>query len=87
LEIDKTINIVKLSLSQTKNLSRKKLQTKFNFVNIANMAKIMIGIKVSEELKKLLQEQASEENRTMSNFIKHCVLTYLKEKKDIDFKE
>ena len=47
----------------------------------------MIGIKVSETFKKLLQEHASEENRTVSNFIKHCILTYLKEKKDIDFKE
>jgi hypothetical protein len=35
----------------------------------------------------IAQGQASEENRTLSNFIKHCVLTYLKEKKGIDFKE
>lgn len=47
----------------------------------------MIGIKVTETLKKLLQEQADEENRSLSNFIKHCVLTYLKEKKGIDVKD
>ena len=51
------------------------------------MAKIMIGIKVSEKFKDLIQEQAADENRTMSNFIKHCLLTYLKEKKGIHHKE
>lgn len=51
------------------------------------MSKIMIGIKVSKTFKALLQEQASEENRTLSNFIKHCVLTYLKEKKKIEYRE
>jgi predicted transcriptional regulator len=51
------------------------------------MAKIMIGIKVSPELKKLLQETARDENRSLSNFIKHCILTYLKEKKGIKYKE
>jgi hypothetical protein len=35
----------------------------------------------------LLQKQAIEENRTLSNFIKHCILTYLKEHKNINFKE
>ncbi len=47
----------------------------------------MIGIKVSQTFKELLQAQAKDENRSLSNFIKHCVLTYLKEKKKIDFKE
>jgi uncharacterized protein (DUF1778 family) len=51
------------------------------------MAKIMIGIKVSEKLKKLLQKQAAEENRTLSNFVKHCIFTYLKEHKKINFNE
>ena len=51
------------------------------------MAKIMIGIKVAEEFRQILQEAARDENRSLSNFIKHCLITYLKEKKDIDYKE
>jgi hypothetical protein len=31
-KVDKSINLVKLSLSSKEDLSRKKLQTKFNFV-------------------------------------------------------
>jgi predicted transcriptional regulator len=49
--------------------------------------KTVIGIKVSPELKNILQEAAKDENRSLSNFIKHCLLTYLKEKKSIEYKE
>jgi len=45
------------------------------------------GIKVAPEFKQILQETARDENRSLSNFIKHCLLTYLKEKKGIDYKE
>ena len=41
----------------------------------------MIGIKVSEGFKKLIQEAARNENRSLSNFVKHALLTYLAEKK------
>jgi len=51
------------------------------------MAKELIGLRVSKELKKVIQEAALNENRNLSNFIKHCILTYLKEKKGIDHKE
>jgi hypothetical protein len=34
-----------------------------------------------------LQEAAKDENRSLSNFIKHALLTYLKEQKGIDYKE
>jgi uncharacterized protein (DUF1778 family) len=51
------------------------------------MPKIMIGIKVDPEFKTILQEAAKDENRSLSNFVKHCLLTYLKEKKGIDYKE
>ena len=51
------------------------------------MAKELIGIRVSKELKKIIQDAAQDENRSLSNFIKHCILTYLKEKKGIDHKE
>ena len=51
------------------------------------MAKILIGIRVDPEFKKILKEAAKDENRSLSNFIKHCLLTYLKGKKGIDYKE
>ena len=51
------------------------------------MAKELIGLRVSNKLKKLIQNAARDENRSISNFIKHCILTYLKEKKGIDHKE
>lgn len=51
------------------------------------MAKIMIGIKVDPEVKEILKEAGRDENRSFSNFIKHCLLTYLKEKKGIDYRE
>ena len=47
----------------------------------------MIGIKVDPELKEILKKAGRDENRSLSNFIKHCLLTYLKEKKGIDYKE
>ena len=43
----------------------------------------MIGIKVNPETKKILQEQADKEHRSLANFVKHCVFSYLKEKKNI----
>jgi uncharacterized protein (DUF1778 family) len=51
------------------------------------MAKILIEIKVEPDLKEILKEAGRDENRSLSNFIKHCHLTYLKEKKGIDYKE
>jgi hypothetical protein len=47
----------------------------------------MIGLKVSEKFKKIIQDAALDENRTISNFIKHCIITYLEEKKNIQYKE
>ena len=40
-----------------------------------------------EDTKKIIQEAAKDENRSLSNFIKHCMITYLKEKKGIEHKE
>jgi uncharacterized protein (DUF1778 family) len=51
------------------------------------MTKIMVGIKVSKKFKQIIQDAAKDENRSLSNFIKNCILTYLKEKKGIDHKE
>ncbi len=47
----------------------------------------MIGIKVAPEFKKIIQKAAIDENRSLSNFIKHCIITYLKEKNGVDYKE
>ena len=49
--------------------------------------KTLIGIKVEAELKELLQELADKENRNLSNFIVHAILTYLEKEKGIDFKK
>lgn len=40
----------------------------------------MIGIKVTEKFKALLEAQAKAENRTLSNFVKNALITYLEEK-------
>jgi len=39
----------------------------------------MIGIKVSEKFKALLEEQAKTENRSLSNFVKNALVQYLEE--------
>lgn len=39
--------------------------------------KSMIGIKVDEEMRTRMEAQAEEEHRTLSEFIRHCVLNYL----------
>jgi|GEM_PF-6793273 len=40
----------------------------------------MIGIRVSEKFKTLLEEEAKAENRTLSNFIKNALIQYLEER-------
>jgi len=40
----------------------------------------MIGIKVSEKFKCLLEEQAKTENRSLSNFVKNALVQYLEGK-------
>lgn len=51
------------------------------------MPRKMIGIKVTPEFKKLLEKEAAKEHRSLANFIKYSLLTFLKEHKNIDFKE
>ena len=60
--------------------------TQLNFV-IDSFMKSVIGIKVDSRLREILQEQANEEHRALSNFILNAVLAYLKEKKGIEWKE
>ena len=40
----------------------------------------MIGIKVSEKFKALLEKEAKAENRNLSNFIKNALVQYLEGK-------
>jgi uncharacterized protein (DUF1778 family) len=47
----------------------------------------MIGIKVTPKFKKLLEREAAKEHRSLANFVKHALLTFLREHKEIDFKE
>ena len=47
----------------------------------------MIGIRLEPELKELLQKVAKEERRSLSNFMVHAALTYLKEHKSINWRE
>lgn len=47
----------------------------------------MIGIRLEPELKYLLERVAKDERRSLSNFMVHAALTYLKEHKDIDWRE
>jgi len=49
--------------------------------------KIMIGIKVDPEFKEFLQKMAAEENRSLSNFIKHAIKTYIKDHKGITWQK
>ena len=48
---------------------------------------MLIGIKVDPEFKEFLQKLASEDNRSLSNFIKHAIKTYIKEHKDVTWKQ
>ncbi len=47
----------------------------------------MISFKVEKELKKLVQEAAEKESRTLSSFITNCVVQYLKNHHGIDWYE
>ena len=47
---------------------------------------VMIGVRLEPELKELFQKAAKEERRSLSNFMVHCALAYLKEHKGIEWK-
>ncbi len=47
----------------------------------------MLGIRIEPKLKKILQELADKENRSLSNFVIHAILTYIKEHKGVDWKK
>jgi len=45
---------------------------------------IMIGFRVTEELKRVLTKLADEENRTLSSFLLNAVLYYIRKEKGIN---
>ncbi len=45
----------------------------------------MIGFRIDQELKDLLEKLAQKENRTLSNFIINAILTYIKNHHKIDW--
>ena len=48
---------------------------------------VVIGFRVPKELKKLLEELADKENRTLTSYIVNAVVTYTKERHSIDWYE
>ena len=49
--------------------------------------KIMLGIRIHPELKKLLQDLADKDERSLSNYVNKIILSYLKEHESIDWKK
>ena len=41
------------------------------------MRQFMVGFRVTEDEKRMLDEMAKKEHRSVSNFIRHCVITCL----------
>jgi hypothetical protein len=49
--------------------------------------KVMMGIRIHSELKKLLQDLADKDGRSLSNYVNKIILSYLKEHESIDWKK
>ena len=49
--------------------------------------KVMLGIRIHQELKKLLQDLADKDGRSLSNYVNKIILSYLKEHEGIDWKK
>ena len=49
--------------------------------------KIMLGIRIHPELKKLLQNLADSDGRSLSNYVNKIIISYLKEHENIDWKK
>ena len=50
------------------------------------MEKVTIGLKISPEIKKKLEQLADQENRSLSNWILNAIITYAKEHQNVDLK-
>ena len=46
----------------------------------------MLGVRVPPGLKLIIKKAAKEEHRSVSNFVIHAVLTYLKETHKVDYR-
>jgi predicted transcriptional regulator len=51
------------------------------------MEKVTIGLKISPEIKKKLEQLADQENRSLSNWILNAIITYAKEHQNADLKD
>ncbi len=49
--------------------------------------KIMLGIRIHPDLKKLLQDLADKDGRSLSNYVNQIILTHLKDHEGIDWKK
>jgi predicted DNA-binding protein len=49
--------------------------------------KTMLGIRIHPDLKKLLQDLAEKDGRSLSNFLNKIILTYLKDYEGVDWKK
>ena len=47
----------------------------------------MMGIRIDPKMKEFFQQMAEQEDRNLSNFIIHAVITYIRENKGIDWKQ
>jgi hypothetical protein len=62
----------------------KQFTTNENNVNNDGM-KEMVGVRLENELKKLLQDMADKEHRPLSNYIRFIILDWLRAHKGIDW--
>lgn len=51
------------------------------------LMKIMIGFRVSNAFKELLEKLAEEENRSLSSFMYNAIMHYIRNVKGVDWKE
>ena len=47
----------------------------------------MLGIRIHPDLKKLLQELAEKDGRSLSNYVNQIIHSYLREYENIDWKK
>ena len=67
-------------------LQEKSFKHRKSLLNKKDM-KIMLGIRIHPELKKLLQDLADKDERSLSNYVNKIILSYLKEHESIDWKK
>jgi uncharacterized protein (DUF1778 family) len=46
--------------------------------------KILVNIRLEKEIKKFIEEYATKERRSISNFVTNGILTYIKDHHDVE---